>query len=300
MDLFKEELDLAMIYVCENAAEGKQFLYQYCSSGDKQIAMHRGLLIDENDEFDRLKEAVNKENPLVLTNELATGNFALKSGNLVYAFVSVGLLQGIVSFEAKEKSHAWSQEEKESQAVLARILWPLICSDQVKAQSRILNAKVKGSSLAWIYPKVKTVIFSKNLRDYFGLNKYYRLKSAADFCQNFIAYYEQEKVLLAYREAVEKGTARVACHAFQDPDKFEVSFFVNRHGVKGEAEQVVAILENVQPSSTEQQERTLRLEAYREFQGVFSRDNLFELFIDLEKKQATIFKAPLAWQKGLN
>ena len=65
-------------------------------------------------------------------------------------------------------------------------------------------------------------------------------------------------------------------------------------------QQVVAILENVQPSSTEQQERTLRLEAYREFQGVFSRDNLFELFIDLEKKQATIFKAPLAWQKGLN
>lgn len=300
LDLFKEELDLAMIYVCENAAEGKQFLYQYCSSGDKQIAMHRGLLIDENNEFDRLKEAVNKENPLVLTNELATGDFTLESGNLIYAFVSVGLLQGIVSFEAKEKSHAWSQEEKESQAVLARILWPLICSDQVKAQSRILNAKVKGSSLAWIYPKAKTVIFSKNLRDDFGLNKCYRLKSAADFCQNFIAYYEQEKVLLAYREAVEKGTARVACHAFQDPDKFEVSFFVNRRGVKGEAEQVVAILEKVQPSSTEQQERTLRLEAYREFQGVFSRDNLFELFIDLEKKQATIFKAPLAWQKGLN
>ncbi|MGM9904632.1 putative bifunctional diguanylate cyclase/phosphodiesterase [Lactobacillus sp.] len=300
LDLVKDELGLAMVYVCENTAGGSQFLYQYCSHGDNFSAMHHNLLIAEGQERDTTYELLQQENPVVLTGEYFSNRFAMAAGNLVYSYFSGSICQGLVCFQKeKQAGQVWNEEEKETLTILAKLLWPLVAQDQIAAQVRVISANAGNLSMVWIYPKVKTAIFSKDLRTRFGLSNYYRAKSIGDFCQSFVAYKDQDKVVAAYQKALQGKEMEVSCHAFQHSDKLHLTIVSNRYDFEGQPEQLVVFIRRANEVSKDRLERSKRLEAYREFQLIYSRDNIFELFLDLTQNQATVFKAPLSWQSVL-
>ncbi|GHV96852.1 hypothetical protein lacNasYZ03_16950 [Lactobacillus nasalidis] len=301
LDLVKKELDLGMVYVCENTAAGSQFIYQYCSSGEHAGAMHHNLFIAEGNERKEMYQQLQQQNPVVMAGDSFKGNLALAAGNLVYSYFSGEFCQGFVSFEKEEHgaSPVWNSEEKETLAALANLLWPLIAQEQIDSQVRIMQQGAGRLSTIWIYPKVKTAIFSEDLCSRFGLSNYYRAKSIEVFCQNFVAYNDQARVVSAYREAMRGKVILTNCHAFQRHDELQLTLFPNRYDFDGEVEQVVILIKRFSEIPKDRRERNQRLEAYREFQMIYSRDNIFELFVDLTRNQATVFKAPLAWQPVL-
>ena len=299
LDLVKGELGLSMVYVCENTAVGSQFIYQYCSHGASFSAMHHNLLIAEGAERDQLYGRLQQDNPVTLEGEGFNKNYALAIGNLAYSYFTGEICQGFVSFQKEKQAEGWSEDEKETLTSLGNLFWPLISGDQISSLSRIMHAGPVGMSMIWVYPKVKTLIFSQDLRTCLGISNYYRAKSIEDFCQNFVAYLDQDKVVAAYQKALQGEAAEISCHAFQRPDKLHLNFFPNRYDFAGEVDQIIILVRKAATVSKERRERGKRLEAYREFQMIYSRDNYSEFFVDLTKNQATVFKAPLTWQTVL-
>lgn len=299
LDLVKDELGLSMVYVCENTAGGSQFLYQYCSHGSNFSAMHHNLLIAEGSEREETYRLLQAENPVVLKGDCFDPKYAMAEGNLVFSYFTGEICQGFVSFQKEQQAEGWSEDEKETLTSMGSLFWPLISGDQISSLARIMHAGPGGMSMIWIYPKVKTVVFSQDLRTSFGLSNYYRAKSTEDFCQNFVAYLDQDKVVAAYQKALQGEVAERSCHAFQRPDKLHLTFFPNRYDFAGEVEQIIILVRKAVTVSKERRERGKRLEAYREFQMIYSRDNCSEFFVDLTQNQATIFKAPLTWQPVL-
>lgn len=297
LDLVKDELGLSMVYVCENTAGGSQFLYQYCSHGSSFSAMHHNLVIAEGFEREETYRLLRAENPVVLKGDCFDAKYAMAEGNLVFSYFTGEICQGFVSFQKEQQAEGWSEDEKEILTSLGSLFWPLISGDQISSLARIMNAGPGGMSMIWIYPKLKTVVFSQDLRTSLGLSNYYRAKSTEDFCQNFVAYLDQDKVVAAYQKALQGEVAESSCHAFQRPDKLHLTFFPNRYDFAGEVEQIIILVRKAATVSKERRERGKRLEAYREFQLIYSRDNCSEFFVDLTKNQATVFKAPLDWQQ---
>lgn len=299
LDLVKDELGLSMVYVCENTADGSQFLYQYCSHGSDFSAMHHNLVIAEGFEREETYRLLRAENPVVLKGDCFDAKYAMAEGNLVFSYFTGEICQGFVSFQKEKQAEGWSEDEKETLTSLGNLFWPLISGDQISSLSRIMHAGPGGMSMIWVYPKVKTLIFSQELRTCLGISNYYRAKSIEDFCQNFVAYLDQDKVVAAYQKALQGEAAECICHAFQRPDKLQLNFFPNRYDFAGEVDQIIILVRKAATVSKERRERGKQLEAYREFQMIYSRDNYSEFFVDLSKNQATVFKAPLTWQPVL-
>lgn len=283
LDLVKEELGLKMVYVCENTAVGSQFIYQYCSHGESFSAMHHNLLIAEGVERDQLYGRLRQDNPVTLEGEGFNKNYALATGNLAYSYFTGEICQGFVCLQKNTPDAIWTDEEREVLKGLAQLVWPLICYDQIGSQSRIMRAGNGGISMVWVYPKVNTVVFSKELRIRFGLSNYYRVESIEDFCQNVVAYYDQERVVAAYRQALAGKITETSCYAFHHKDKLHLTIFPNRYDFAGEVEQIFILIKNANDVYTDRQKRGKRLEAYREFQLIYSRDHISELFVDLNK-----------------
>lgn len=297
LDLIKKDLGLEMVYVCTNSAATRHFLYEYCSHGPGYKAMHYNLLLEDQDHFALLNDCFRQANPAILTRKESDHTLALAAGNLSYAWMTDQIFSGFISFQGKDGS--WTLADLEAIKGLAEVLWPLVRENQLQEEVNFKELFEDEGSLAWVYPKLGLIVFSAELRRRYDLSNYYRYDTVDEFAQNFMAYGDTNRFVAKYRECLQGGRTSVTVHGFNLRDQFKVDMFVNRRDEKGEPEQVVGLIHKLELTEAQSRERDKRLLAYNNFKQAISKDDLFELLVDFDKNELTIFKYPVSWQKIL-